>query len=39
MQNMFPMIVYGELERIGSLKTGYWKVNSRITRSVSGSDV
>lgn len=29
----------GYLERIGSLKTGYWKVNSRITRSVSCSDV
>ena len=29
----------GYLERIGSLKTGYWKVNSRFTRSVSGSDV
>ena len=29
----------GYLERIGSLKTGYWKVNSRFTRSVSRSDV
>ena len=29
----------GYLERIGSLKTGYWKVNSRFTRSVSCSDV
>ena len=29
----------GYLERIGSLKTGYWKVKSRFTRSVSRSDV
>ena len=29
----------GYLERVGSLKTGYWKVNSRFTRSVSRSDV
>ena len=29
----------GYLERIGSFKTGYWKVNSRFTRSVSRSDV
>lgn len=29
----------GCLERIGSLKTGYWKVNSCFTRSVSCSDV
>lgn len=29
----------GYLERIGSLKTGYWKVNSRFTHSVSCSDV
>ena len=29
----------GYLERIGSLKTGYWKVNSRFSRSVSRSDV
>ena len=29
----------GYLERIGSFKTGYWKVNSRFTRSVSCSDV
>ena len=29
----------GYLERIGSFKTGYWKVNSRFMRSVSCSDV
>ena len=29
----------GYLERIGSFKTGYWKVNSLFTRSVSSSDV
>ena len=29
----------GYLERIGSFKTGYWKVNSRFTRSVSRPDV
>lgn len=29
----------GYLERIGSFKTGYWKVDSRFTRSVSHSDV
>ena len=29
----------GYLERVGSLKTGYWKVNSRFTHSVSRHDV